>query len=86
MLDYALVKKETDQYYETEMKSYSDDIPEEIEKARFYELVVNLLNQEVLDYHYTFKESDFDFIIKYHIALPKLLKHFEKLIPEKGNE
>lgn len=86
MLDYALVKKETDQYYEKELKLYHNGIPEEIEKAKLYELVVNLLNQEVLDYHYTFKESDFDFVIQYHIDLPKLLKHFEKLLPEKGNE
>ncbi|MEG2348604.1 MAG: hypothetical protein RSB67_03025 [Clostridia bacterium] len=76
MLNYSILKEKTDRYYEDNFKSVNETIPDEIEKARLFNFMANILNQIVYDSYYTIKREDFDFLIKYNIDVTELLNEF----------
>lgn len=68
--------------YYSKVKEKSDKISkfyfkgDEIKKAELYNLVLNLINQVIYDYTYTFTERDLDFIIENGININSLLEEF----------
>lgn len=78
MLNYGLLKEKTDKYYEENLKDLNNEYPDEIEKAKLFEFMANILNQIVLDSYYTIKKEDFDFIIKYNLDVSNLISEFAK--------
>lgn len=79
-MDYKKVKDEVDKYYDEKLNVYNvDNIPKDIEKARLYELVLNMLNNKIDGYTYKFKQSDIDFLLKYNINIEEFINKFMKL-------
>lgn len=78
MLNYGLLKEKTYKYYEENLKDLNNEYPDEIEKAKLFEFMANILNQIVLDSYYTIKKEDFDFIIKYNLDVSNLISEFAK--------
>ncbi len=75
---YQSVKIKSDQMYD-EVIGYrveKDSPLEAILKAKLYNLVLNICNQVVNDYTYTFTNDDFDFIIEYNINLEDIIQRF----------
>ena len=56
------------------------DIPKEFIVSYLFELVSNILNQEIFDYVYIFKKEDIDFVGKYNINVSDLIIYFRKNI------
>lgn len=73
MLDYGLLKEKTDNYYDKHLKCFNEEYPDEIEKAKLFDFMANILNQIIFDSFYTVKKEDFDFIIKYKIDVANLI-------------
>ena len=71
--------KKNDKYY-VEKINNKNDIPKEFIIAYLFDLVSNILNQEIFDYVYIFKKEDIDFIEKYEINLSDLIIYFRKNI------
>ncbi len=68
--------------YYSRVKEKSDKISkfyfngDEIKKAELYNLILNLINQVIYDYTYTFTQRDLDFIIENSININSLLEEF----------
>lgn len=67
---YSRIKEKSDKI----SKFYFED--NEIKKAELYNLVLNLINQVVYDYIYTFTERDLDFILENGININSILEEF----------
>ncbi len=80
MLDYKEILQDSKEYYFNFIKEKNRGIPDDIVIMKFYDLILNILNQEKFNYIYHFKKQDFDFIIKYDIDLNKVINHFYKYI------
>lgn len=79
MLNYRDVLEQCNKYY-VEKITNKNDIPKEFIIAYIFDLVSNILNQEIFDYVYIFKKEDIDFIEKYEINLSDLIIYFRKNI------
>ncbi len=79
MLNYRDVLEQCNKYY-VEKINNKNDIPKEFIIAYLFDLVSNILNQEIFDYVYIFKKEDIDFIEKYEINLSDLIIYFRKNI------
>lgn len=79
MLNYRDVLEQCNKYY-VEKINNKNDIPKEFIIAYIFDLVSNILNQEIFDYVYIFKKEDIDFIEKYEINLSDLIIYFRKNI------
>lgn len=79
MLSYSNILEQCNKYY---LKKISNkyDIPKEFIIAYLFELVSNILNQEIFDYVYIFKKDDINFIEKYNINVSDLIIYFRKNI------
>ena len=81
MLNYSNILNESKEYYlENIKKENKDNIPEEIVIMQLYNLVLNILNQEVFDYVYSFKKEDLEFLVKYNIDVLDLINKFKNYI------
>lgn len=81
MLDYSNILKETKEYYLKNIKKEDkDNIPEEIVIMQLYNLILNILNQQMFDYVYIFKREDLELLIKYNINIVDLINEFKKYI------
>ena len=63
MLNYRDVLEQCNKYY-VEKINNKNDIPKEFIIAYLFDLVSNILNQEIFDYVYIFKKEDIDFIVQ----------------------
>ena len=79
MLSYSNILEQCNKYY-VEKINNKNDIPKEFIIAYLFDLVSNILNQEIFDYVYIFKKEDIDFIEKYEINLSDLIIYFRKNI------
>ena len=79
MLNNRDVLEQCNKYY-VEKINNKNDIPKEFIIAYLFDLVSNILNQEIFDYVYIFKKEDIDFIEKYEINLSDLIIYFRKNI------
>lgn len=77
---YLKVKEKSDKI----SKFYFED--DEIKKAELYNLILNLINQVVYDYIYTFTKKDLDFIMENSININSLLEEFMDDIKFMKNE
>ena len=77
-MNYDLLLEKSREYYNSNMKEYNTNMPDDFVIMQLFDLMSNLLNQVEYDYIYTFKEHDFDFIIKYNINIPNALDYFYK--------
>ena len=81
MLDYNNILNKSKEYYIQNIKKENiDNIPEEFIIIQIYELVLNILNQQIFDYVYSFKKHDMEFLIKYNINIVELINKFKKYI------
>lgn len=77
VIDYNKVQEEANKYYDEKLSIYNiDNVPKDIEKARLYELVLNILNNKIDGYIYRFKQSDIDFIFKYNVNIEEFIDKF----------
>ena len=79
MLSYSNILEQCNKYY-VEKINNKNDIPKEFIIAYIFDLVSNILNQEIFDYVYIFKKEDIDFIEKYNINVSDLIIYFRKNI------
>ena len=47
---------------------------------QFYDLVINILNQQIFEYIYSFKIEDVKFIEMYNINIVNVINKFKKYI------
>lgn len=81
MLDYSLILKECKEYYLNNIKKEDNiKIPDEFVIMNFYDFVLNILNQIIFEYTYTFKLNDINFIKKYDINVFEVIDKFKKYI------
>jgi hypothetical protein len=81
MLDYNNILNECKEYYIENIKKQNvAGISEEIIIMQLYDLVLNILNQQIFDYVYSFKKDDIEFLIKYNINIVDLINKFKKYI------
>lgn len=79
MLSYSNILEQCNKYYLKKINN-KYDIPKEFIIAYLFELVSNILNQEIFDYVYIFKKEDIDFVGKYNINVSDLIIYFRKNI------
>lgn len=79
MLSYSNILEQCNKYY-LEKINNKYDIPKEFTVSYLFELVSNILNQEIFDYVYIFKKEDIDFVGKYNINVSDLIIYFRKNI------
>lgn len=82
MLSYSNILEQCNKYY-LEKINNKYDIPKEFIVSYLFELVSNILNQEIFDYVYIFKKEDIDFVGKYNINVSDLIIYFRKNIKNK---
>lgn len=78
MLSYSNILEQCNKYY-LEKINNKYDIPKEFIVSYLFELVSNILNQEIFDYVYIFKKEDIDFVEKYNINVSDLIIYFRKI-------
>lgn len=79
MLSYSNILEQCNKYY-LEKINNKHDIPKEFIVSYLFELVSNILNQEIFDYVYIFKKEYIDFVGKYNINVSDLIIYFRKNI------
>lgn len=81
MLNYSDILNESKNYYlENIKKEKIYNIQEEFIVMKLYDLILNILNQEVFNYVYNFKKEDIEFLIKYNVSIVDLINKFKKYI------
>lgn len=81
MLNYSeILKKCKDYYFKYIKKGNIVKVPDEFVIMQFYDLVLNILNQEPFDYVYSFKVEDIKFIEKYKLNLSEVINNFKVYI------
>ena len=70
VLNYTEVLKDCKDYYLNYIKKENtNNVPEEFVIMQFYDLVINILNQQIFEYIYSFKIEDLKFIEMYNINI-----------------
>lgn len=81
VLSYGEVLKDCKEYYLKYIKKENiNNIPEEFIIMQFYDLVINILNQQIFEYIYSFKTEDIKFIEMYNINVFNVISKFKKYI------
>lgn len=81
VLDYRKILNESKSYYlENIKKENIYNIPEEIVIMQLYDLVLNILNQEIFEHVYSFKKEDLEFLVKYNIDVVDIINKFKNYI------
>lgn len=81
MLEYNEILEESKKYYFNFIeKENKNNFPKDIIIMNLYNLVINVLNQQVFDYTYSFKKEDIEFISKYNINMLNIIDKFRKYI------
>lgn len=81
VLNYTEVLKDCKDYYLNYIKKENtNNVPEEFVIMQFYYLVINILNQEIFEYIYSFKIEDVKFIEMYNINIVNVINKFKKYI------
>lgn len=81
VLNYTEVLKDCKDYYLNYIKKENtNNVPEEFVIMQFYDLVINILNQEIFEYIYSFKIEDVKFIEMYNINIVNVINKFKKYI------
>lgn len=81
VLNYAEVLKDCKDYYLNYIKKENtNNVPEEFVIMQFYDLVINILNQQIFEYIYSFKIEDVKFIEMYNINIVNVINKFKKYI------
>lgn len=81
VLNYTEVLKDCKDYYLNYIKKENtNNVPEEFVIMQFYYLVINILNQQIFEYIYSFKIEDVKFIEMYNINIVNVINKFKKYI------
>lgn len=81
VLNYTEVLKDCKDYYLNYIKKENtNNVPEEFVIMQFYDLVINILNQQIFEYIYSFKIEDVKFIEMYNINIVNVINKFKKYI------
>ena len=81
VLNYTEVLKDCKDYYLNYIKKENtNNVPEEFVIMKFYDLVINILNQQIFEYIYSFKIEDVKFIEMYNINIVNVINKFKKYI------
>lgn len=81
VLNYTEVLKDCKDYYLNYIKKENtNNVPEEFVIMQFYDLVINILNQQTFEYIYSFKIEDVKFIEMYNINIVNVINKFKKYI------
>ena len=81
VLNYTEVLKDCKDYYLNYIKKENtNNVPEEFVIMQFYDLVINILNQQIFEYIYSFKIEDLKFIEMYNINIVNVINKFKKYI------
>lgn len=81
VLNYTEVLKDCKDYYLNYIKKENtNNVPEEFVIMQFYDLVINILNQQIFEYIYSFKMEDVKFIEMYNINIVNVINKFKKYI------
>lgn len=81
VLNYTEVLKDCKDFYLNYIKKENtNNIPEEFVIMQFYDLVINILNQQIFEYIYSFKIEDVKFIEMYNINIVNVINKFKKYI------
>lgn len=81
VLNYGEVLEGCKEYYLKYIKKENiNNIPEELVIMQFYDLVINILNQQIFEYIYSFKAEDIKFIEMYNINIVNVINKFKKYI------
>lgn len=81
VLNYIEVLKDCKDYYLNYIKKENtNNVPEEFVIMQFYDLVINILNQQIFEYIYSFKIEDVKFIEMYNINIVNVINKFKKYI------
>ena len=81
VLNYTEVLKDCKDFYLNYIKKENtNNVPEEFVIMQFYDLVINILNQQIFEYIYSFKIEDVKFIEMYNINIVNVINKFKKYI------
>lgn len=81
VLNYTEVLKDCKDYYLNYIKKENtNNVPEEFVIMQFYDLVINILNQQIFEYIYSFKIEDLKFIEMYNINIVNVINKLKKYI------